>query len=61
MESLAIKHVLFYRLVDNRVKIKESDSNPLVWASIWYIGKPTVFFRPTGIKVSVRMAGVNYG
>lgn len=60
MESLAVKHVLFYRLV-NRVKIKESDSDPLVWAFILCIQKPAVFFSPTGTKVSVRMARVNYG
>lgn len=61
MESLAIKTVLFYRLVDNRVKGKEIDCKPPLWAFIWHIGKPTVCSSPTGIKFSVRKAGVNYG
>lgn len=61
VESLAIKTVLFYRLVDDRVKVKAADCNPPVWAFIWRIGKPTVCSSPTGIKLSVRKAGLNYG
>lgn len=60
MEPLAIPTVLFCRLVD-KVKVKDTDCNQPVWAFNWRIVKPTVCSSPTGVKLSVRKAGVNYG
>lgn len=61
MESLDTRTVLFYSLVVDRVKVKETDCNPPVWAFTGHIGKSTVCSSPTGIKLSVRKARVNYG
>lgn len=60
-KSLAIKTLLFCTLVDDRAKLKESDHNPPIWACIWHMGKAIVCSGPTGIKLSVRKAEVNYG